>query len=211
MDRIIHDANTEIDTLNQRISALQVDKDKLQSDNTSLVAAFRDKSRKHQQTQELYDRLKRKEMTAATQSAALESVDEALGNVTSRHGNKNTTPAQHRTQLGRPLQDTNQWYQQNQRGELGMMNGSTQNQTPFHRNSHGSLNANINKNMMNSGGTSSRVKAGRQQDQYLNRYTVLQYTMPSPKPPYLTNHISQTCKGKHARRTTRQNQKRRQQ
>lgn len=74
--------------------ALQVDKEKLQSDNTSLVAAFRDKSRKHQQTQELYDRLKRKEMTAATQSAALESVDEALGNVTSRHGVQQKPQAQ---------------------------------------------------------------------------------------------------------------------
>ena len=46
--------------------------------------AFREKSRKHQQTQELYDRLKRKEMTAATQSAAFESVDEVLGNVPGR-------------------------------------------------------------------------------------------------------------------------------
>ncbi|KAI4254621.1 MAG: hypothetical protein L6R42_007121, partial [Xanthoria sp. 1 TBL-2021] len=37
-------------------------------------------------TQELYDRLKRKEMTAATQSAAFESVDDVLGNVGSRAG-----------------------------------------------------------------------------------------------------------------------------
>ena len=51
----------------------------MKSENTNLVAAFRDKQRKHQQTQELYDRLKRKEMTAATQSAAFESVDEVLG------------------------------------------------------------------------------------------------------------------------------------
>jgi len=58
----------------------------LKSENTNLVAAYRDKQRKHQQTQELYDRLKRKEMTAATQSAAFESVDEALGHVQSRPG-----------------------------------------------------------------------------------------------------------------------------
>ncbi|KAL9597671.1 MAG: hypothetical protein Q9219_004998 [cf. Caloplaca sp. 3 TL-2023] len=63
-----------------------LDRDKLQSENTNLVAAFREKSRKHQQTQELYDRLKRKEMTAATQSAAFESVDEVLANVNSRAG-----------------------------------------------------------------------------------------------------------------------------
>ena len=63
---------------------LQIDRENLQTENTNLVAAFREKSRKHQQTQELYDRLKRKEMTAATQSAAFESVDEVLGNVNGR-------------------------------------------------------------------------------------------------------------------------------
>ncbi|KAL8954101.1 MAG: hypothetical protein Q9222_000080 [Ikaeria aurantiellina] len=80
VDKIIHDANTEINVLNQKISGMQIDREKLQTENTHLVAAFREKSRKHQQTQELYDRLKRKEMTAATQSAAFESVDEVLGN-----------------------------------------------------------------------------------------------------------------------------------
>lgn len=65
---------------------MQVDQDRLKSENTNLITAFREKSRKHQQTQELYDRLKRKEMTAATQSAAYETVDEVLGSVTNRHG-----------------------------------------------------------------------------------------------------------------------------
>ncbi|KAL8757520.1 MAG: hypothetical protein Q9199_002163 [Rusavskia elegans] len=66
--------------------SLQLDQEKLQAENTNLVQAFREKSRKHQQTQELYDRLKRKEMTAATQSAAFESVDDVLGSVGSRAG-----------------------------------------------------------------------------------------------------------------------------
>lgn len=65
---------------------MQVDQDRLKNENTSLVAAFREKSRKHQQTQELYDRLKRKEMTAATQSAAYQSADEVLGSTINRHG-----------------------------------------------------------------------------------------------------------------------------
>ena len=63
---------------------MQIDQDKLKVENKNLVTAFREKSRKHQQTQELYDRLKRKEMTAATQSAAFESVDEVLGNIPGR-------------------------------------------------------------------------------------------------------------------------------
>ncbi|MCJ1230733.1 hypothetical protein MMC12_007407 [Toensbergia leucococca] len=96
MDKIINDANSEIDMLNQKLSVIQVDQDKLKNDNTNLVAAFREKSRKHQQTQELYDRLKRKEMTAATQSAAFDSVDEVLGSVaSSRQGNLGTSHYPH--------------------------------------------------------------------------------------------------------------------
>ena len=65
---------------------VQMDQDKLKTENANLMNAFREKSRKHQQTQELYDRLKRKEMTAATQSAAFESVDEVLEAASSRQG-----------------------------------------------------------------------------------------------------------------------------
>ncbi|KAL8965376.1 MAG: hypothetical protein Q9197_006544 [Variospora fuerteventurae] len=86
VDKIIHDANSEIDKLNQKISNLQIDRDKLQSENTSLVNAFREKSRKHQQTQELYDRLKRKEMMNTTQSAAFGAVDDVLGTAAGRQG-----------------------------------------------------------------------------------------------------------------------------
>ena len=71
---------------------MQIDQDRLKAENKNLVTAFQEKSRKHQQTQELYDRLKRKEMTAATQSAAFESVDEVLGNVPGRQG---FVPTQH--------------------------------------------------------------------------------------------------------------------
>lgn len=111
MDKIIHDANSEIDKLNQKISSrskhwdwksiswltlftdLQIDRDKLQSENTSLVNAFREKSRKHQQTQELYDRLKRKEMMNVTQSAAFGAVEEVLSNnVAGRPGQSRPTP-----------------------------------------------------------------------------------------------------------------------
>ncbi|MCJ1318893.1 hypothetical protein MMC15_004225 [Xylographa vitiligo] len=84
MDKIIHDANAEIDSLTQKITQLHIEQDNLKTENTKLAIAFRDKSRKHQQTQELYDRLKRKEMTAATQSAAFDSVDEALQSVSNR-------------------------------------------------------------------------------------------------------------------------------
>ncbi|KAL6719389.1 hypothetical protein ACLMJK_003628 [Lecanora helva] len=86
MDKVINDANSELNTLNQKLNNLQIDSDRLKSENTNLVAAYREKHRKHQQTQELYDRLKRKEMMAATQSAAFDSVDEVLGHPRPRAG-----------------------------------------------------------------------------------------------------------------------------
>ncbi|MCJ1245469.1 hypothetical protein MMC30_002673 [Trapelia coarctata] len=84
MDKIIHDANAEIDNLSQNLANMQLEQEKLKTENAKLANAYRDKARKHQQTQELYDRLKRKEMTQATQSAAFDSVDEVLQSVSSR-------------------------------------------------------------------------------------------------------------------------------
>ena len=57
---------------------LQTTHQTLKTDNANLVNALREKNRKHAQTQELYDRLKRKEMAAVTRSAALDSADETV-------------------------------------------------------------------------------------------------------------------------------------
>ena len=57
---------------------MQIDQDKLKTDNATLAHSLREKARKHLQVQELYDKLKRRDMTAATQSAAYDSVDEVL-------------------------------------------------------------------------------------------------------------------------------------
>lgn len=81
---------------------MQIDQDRLKAENMNLIGAYREKSRKHQQTQELYDRLKRKEMTAATQSAAFDSVDEVLGNASSRQGFGNSAAIQHHYTAARP-------------------------------------------------------------------------------------------------------------
>ena len=88
---------------------MQIDQERLKSENTNLVAAFREKNRKHQQTQELYDRLKRREMTAVTQSAAFDSVDEVLGNVSSqqRYSNPQHNSSIPRSQAQSGLGSTN--------------------------------------------------------------------------------------------------------
>ena len=84
---------------------MQVDQEKLRTENTGLVAAFREKSRKHQQTQELYDRLKRKEMTSATQTAAYNSVDEVLGSI-SQHQEQKKPSISHQYQTGPGLEES---------------------------------------------------------------------------------------------------------
>lgn len=106
---------------------MQIDQDSLKTENTNLVAAFREKSRKHQQTQELYDRLKRKEMTAATQSAAFESVDEVLGNVSNRQA---FISSQHlpRAQAQRDFHPTNGDHSGNHQANAHHRSGSNNSQ-----------------------------------------------------------------------------------
>ncbi|KAG8527645.1 uncharacterized protein KY384_007798 [Bacidia gigantensis] len=62
---------------------MAIDEERLKTDNQTLITNLRERTRKHQQTQELYDRLKRKQMTTATQhaakNAAFESVEETYG------------------------------------------------------------------------------------------------------------------------------------
>jgi len=55
-----------------------VDQDNLRRKNEELAQAFRDKSRKHSQTQELYDKLKRRVMLGQVQNAASDAVDHTI-------------------------------------------------------------------------------------------------------------------------------------
>ena len=58
---------------------MQIEHDRLKTENQTLAINIKEKNRKVQQTQELYDRIKRKEMTAATRSAAFDSVNDMVG------------------------------------------------------------------------------------------------------------------------------------
>jgi E3 ubiquitin-protein ligase CCNP1IP1 len=55
-----------------------VDQDSLRRKNEELAQAFREKSRKHLQTQELYDKLKRRAMLGQVQNAASDAVDHTI-------------------------------------------------------------------------------------------------------------------------------------
>lgn len=57
---------------------MQVDQDNLVRKNEETALALREKNRKHLQTQELYDKLKRRAMLGQVQDAASEEVDSAI-------------------------------------------------------------------------------------------------------------------------------------
>ncbi|KAH8602068.1 hypothetical protein B0O99DRAFT_561201, partial [Bisporella sp. PMI_857] len=78
MDKIIHDANGEISNMRDRMSALAVDQENLRRKNEELIQAYREKCRKQLQTQELYDKLKRRTMLVHVQDAASDAVDHTI-------------------------------------------------------------------------------------------------------------------------------------
>jgi E3 ubiquitin-protein ligase CCNP1IP1 len=57
---------------------MQVDLDGLRRKNEELIQALREKNRKQLQTQELYDKLKRRAMLGQVQNAALDAVDQNI-------------------------------------------------------------------------------------------------------------------------------------
>jgi E3 ubiquitin-protein ligase CCNP1IP1 len=74
---------------------MSIDQDKLRRKNEELIQAFREKSRKLLQIQELYDKLKRRDMLGQVQSAASDAVDHTIqasvnaGRYVDRGGNQN--------------------------------------------------------------------------------------------------------------------------
>ncbi|KAG0652849.1 RING-type E3 ubiquitin transferase CCNB1IP1 [Hyphodiscus hymeniophilus] len=78
MDKVVNDANSQISHLRNQMSGLQVDQENLRRKNDELSQALREKSRKLLQTQELYDKLKRRALLGQVQDAAHDAVDDTL-------------------------------------------------------------------------------------------------------------------------------------
>ena len=100
LDKIVNDANSEIQSLQSKIKGaknlglewisradwtvgLQIDQKTLQQKNVELVEMYRDKSKKQAQTQHLYDTLKKRVMTSQVQTAASDSVAQAINSMSS--------------------------------------------------------------------------------------------------------------------------------
>ncbi|KAK6214006.1 hypothetical protein LQW54_004780 [Pestalotiopsis sp. IQ-011] len=78
LDKVIGDANSQITALNNTISSLDLDQQALRRKNEELALALKEKNKKLMQTQELYDKLKRRAMMGQMQHAAENAVDSDL-------------------------------------------------------------------------------------------------------------------------------------
>ncbi|KAI0022562.1 hypothetical protein F4780DRAFT_182848 [Xylariomycetidae sp. FL0641] len=78
LDKVLNDANAEITDLHNKLTSVKTDQDHLRKKNEELVQAYKEKNRKLLQTQELYDKLKRKAMMGQIQDAAEDAVDSTI-------------------------------------------------------------------------------------------------------------------------------------
>ncbi|KAK6515206.1 hypothetical protein TWF506_007550 [Arthrobotrys conoides] len=77
-DNVIHEANTEISALQEKLKGLTIENETISRKNHELGEALREKSRKQIEIQERYDKLKRKSLVSHVQTAATGSADRAL-------------------------------------------------------------------------------------------------------------------------------------
>ncbi|KAH7171535.1 hypothetical protein EDB81DRAFT_865351 [Dactylonectria macrodidyma] len=78
LEKIVNDANSEIESLQHRVTSLVAEQEALRRKYQEMHQAHRDKSRKLLQTQELYDKVKRRAEMGDIQQAASDAVDSSL-------------------------------------------------------------------------------------------------------------------------------------
>ncbi|KAJ5097955.1 cyclin [Penicillium argentinense] len=84
MDKIIHNANSEIATLHGKVSDLQAASEELEKKNQELIGLNREKSKKLSQMTNLYNLLKARAMRTQLQSAASDTVSQTINTFSTR-------------------------------------------------------------------------------------------------------------------------------
>ncbi|CCX07328.1 Similar to E3 ubiquitin-protein ligase CCNB1IP1; acc. no. Q9NPC3 [Pyronema omphalodes CBS 100304] len=79
LDKVINDANMEIARLQEKVATLKLSEDDLKKKNHELMENWREKGRKLAQTQELYDKLKRRTLMTQVGQGAVENLERAFG------------------------------------------------------------------------------------------------------------------------------------
>ncbi|KAI8632260.1 hypothetical protein F5Y19DRAFT_420293 [Xylariaceae sp. FL1651] len=78
LDKVVNEANAEIANCHNKLHSAELDQDGLRKKYDELLQTFKEKNRRLLQTQELYDRLKRKAMLGQVQDAAEDAVESTL-------------------------------------------------------------------------------------------------------------------------------------
>ncbi|KAI1156689.1 hypothetical protein F4825DRAFT_458875 [Nemania diffusa] len=78
LDKLVNEANAEISNCHNKLQGAEMDRDELRRKYEELLQTCKEKNRKLLQTQELYDKLKRKAMLGQVQDAAEDAVESTL-------------------------------------------------------------------------------------------------------------------------------------
>ncbi|KAF4253354.1 hypothetical protein KXW98_002082 [Aspergillus fumigatus] len=78
MDRVIHNANTEISALQAKLNSMQATEEQLRKKNQELVNLYREKCKKFAQITNLYNILKSRAMRSQMRTAASDTVSQTL-------------------------------------------------------------------------------------------------------------------------------------
>ncbi|KAI6798893.1 hypothetical protein KC363_g2298 [Hortaea werneckii] len=78
LDKVIHDANSEITGLREKLAGMHMEQKALEEKNHQLVDAFREKSKTQQQLQKLYQTLKQQQLAAGMEIAADHDAEHTL-------------------------------------------------------------------------------------------------------------------------------------
>ncbi|KAI0409411.1 hypothetical protein F4802DRAFT_604166 [Xylaria palmicola] len=78
LDKVVNEANAEIANCHNKLQSAEMDRDELRRKYEELLRTCKEKNRRLLQTQELYDKLKRKAMLGQVQDAAEDAVESTL-------------------------------------------------------------------------------------------------------------------------------------
>ncbi|KAI7151670.1 hypothetical protein KC349_g9369 [Hortaea werneckii] len=78
LDKVIHEANSEITGLREKLAGMHMEQKALEEKNHQLVEAFREKSKTQQQLQKLYQTLKQQQLAAGMEIAADNDAEHTL-------------------------------------------------------------------------------------------------------------------------------------
>ncbi|KAK8240693.1 cyclin B1 interacting protein 1 [Phyllosticta capitalensis] len=82
MDKVVHDANTEIGNLRDKLQAVSLEKKRLEDENHKIAEAFREKARSQANLQKVYNQLKAQVLSGQVATAASEDAEATLQSVT---------------------------------------------------------------------------------------------------------------------------------